>query len=65
MIEAAHQTVGRCPGLRQFFERVSRGKKDRRKKAIVAVGRKMLTICYAMLRDQRPFDPSLVGRAAG
>ena len=64
LIQAAYQTVGRCPALRRFFERIHRGKKERRKKAIVATGRKMLTICYAMLRDQKPFDPSYVGRTA-
>ncbi len=65
LIQAAHQTIRRCPAMRQFFTRIHRGKKDGRKKAVVAVGRKILTICYAMLRDQKPFDPSQIGRAAG
>ena len=65
LIQASYQTIRRCPGMRQFFARIHRGKKDGRKKAVVAVGRKLLTICYAMLRDQRPFDPSQVGRAVG
>lgn len=65
LIQAAHQTIRRCPGMREFFTRIHRGKKDGRKKAVVAAGRKLLTICYAMLRDQKPFDPSLIGRAAG
>ncbi len=65
LIQAAHQTIRRCPGMRRFFERIHRGKKDGRKKAVVAAGRKLLTICFAMLRDQKPFDPSLIGRAAG
>ena len=60
LIQATYQTVGRCPAFRQFFARIHRGKKDRRKKAIVATGRKLLTICYAMLRDQVPFDPNRV-----
>ncbi len=65
LIQAAYQTIRRCPAMRQFFARIHRGKKDGRKKAVVAAGRKILTICYAMLRDQKPFDPSQIGRVAG
>jgi len=55
LIEAAHQAIKRCPAFRAFYARVHRGKKDRAKKAIVAVGRKVLTVAYAMLRDQSPY----------
>jgi len=37
--------------LRRHYERLCRGSKSRRKIAIVAVARKLLTIAWAMLRD--------------
>ena len=39
--------------LRQTYQRLSGGKKARKKIAIVAVGRKLLVRCWAMLRDNR------------
>ena len=62
--EAAHQVIRRCVVLRTFYTRVHRGRRDRRKKALVAVGRKVLTIAYAMMRDDVPFDETRVARMA-
>lgn len=64
LIEAAHQVIRRCAVLRAFFDRIWRGKRDRYKKAIVATGRKLLTILFAMLRDQTPFEPARLVRPA-
>lgn len=65
VVESAHRVIARCPVLRAFFDRVYRGRKDRSKKAIVATGRKVLTIAYGMMRYQTPFDPvRVLGRAA-
>lgn len=64
LVEASHQVVARCPALRGFFARIHRGKRDRRKKAVVATGRKVLSIAYGMMRTQTTFDPSLVSRSA-
>jgi hypothetical protein len=33
------------------FARISKGQKTRRKQAAVALGRRVLTWCWAMLRD--------------
>jgi transposase len=60
LVESAHQVIARCSALRAFFDRVHRGQKDRYKKAIVAVGRKVLAVCYGMMRYQTPFDPARV-----
>jgi len=62
--EAAQVAVRKNPELKTFYERIHRGNKDRKKKAIVAVGRKLLTIVYAMMRDGKPFDAAKVLRAA-
>jgi transposase len=64
LTEAAHRVVARCPVLRAFFARVYRGKRDRYKRAIIATGRKVLAICYGMMRDQTPFDAAKVMRSA-
>lgn len=65
LVEAAHQTIRRCPALRAFYERVRHGKKNRNKKAIVAVGRKVLTIAYAIMRQGVAFDVTkLTGSSA-
>ncbi len=51
---------GRCcgttRGARAVFERLSRGK-ARRKQAVVALARKILVRCWAMLRDGAPWRP--------
>jgi transposase len=60
IVEAAHRVIARCRPLASFFERIHRDKKDRYKKALVATGRNVLSLCYGMMRDQRPFDPDKV-----
>lgn len=65
LTEASYQVIARCPVFRRFFARIHRGKKGRRKTAIVATGRKVLTVCFGMMRDQTQFDPGKVLRSAG
>jgi transposase len=43
--------------IREVFERVCRGSKSRRKIAIIAVARRLLVRCWAMLRDGRRWTP--------
>ena len=43
--------------VRETFQRISGGKKARRKIAIVAVGRQLLVRCWAMLRDGTSWQP--------
>lgn len=64
VVEAAHIVIRRNPAMRAYFERVRRNKKDRYKKAIVATGRKLLVIAYAMMRDRKEFVPDRVSPAA-
>ena len=44
------------PGCGKPINGCSGGKKARKKIAIVAVGRKLLVRCWAMLRDNRAWD---------
>jgi transposase len=57
LIEAAHQVTRRCRPIRAFCDRIWQAKRGRYKQAIVATGRKLLTIMFAMLRDGTDFDP--------
>jgi len=46
--EASWRAIKKSPGLRAFYERVRCGQKGRKKIAIVAVARKLLSIMRAM-----------------
>jgi len=50
LIEAVWQSVRLDGGIRGYFERLHRGKKDRRKIALVATAHKLLRSMHAMLR---------------
>ena len=51
LVEVAWAGLRHNPWARATYQRISGGKKSRRKIAIVAVGRKLLVRCWAMLRD--------------
>lgn len=45
------------PWMREVYERVCGGKASRKKIAIVAVARRLLIRCWAMLRDHESWSP--------
>jgi transposase len=49
LVEAAWQAVRRDVGMRRYFERIQRGKTERKKIAIVAVAHKLVRVMHAML----------------
>jgi len=51
--------------LRDVFDRVCRGSKTRRKIAVVAVARRLLICCWAMLRDGTRWRDPLAHQTAG
>ena len=51
LVQIAWGMERRCPYVAVLFKRLSGGQKNRRKKAAVAVARKILVWCWAMLRD--------------
>lgn len=57
LIAGVRSAVRHCPAVRQYYERIARGRSDRRKKAMVATARKLLAICFGMLRTGEVFDP--------
>ncbi len=56
LVEAARCAIRCCPAFRDFAERLARGRKDRRKKAVVATARKLTAIAFGMLRTGEVFD---------
>jgi transposase len=62
LVEVAWAGIRYNPWVRATFQRISGGKKSRKKIAIVAVGRQLLVRCWAMLRDgTRWRSPTLPG----
>ena len=51
LVEVAWLGLRHNPWVRETYERIRGGKKSRKKIAIVAVGRRLLVRCWAMLRD--------------
>ncbi|MCA1673832.1 MAG: IS110 family transposase, partial [Actinobacteria bacterium] len=51
LVEIAWGMLRHNPHGREVFNRISKGHKTRRKQAAVALGRKVLCWCWAMLRD--------------
>jgi transposase len=49
LVEAAWQGVYRSPTIRAYFQRILRGKKERRKIALVATAHYLLRCMHAML----------------
>jgi transposase len=62
MLQCAHIVVRmKSPAsrpLREFFLRLE--KRSGKKKAVVALARKLLTVCYGVLKSGKAFDPSKV-----
>jgi transposase len=57
LVEVAWAGLRYNPWVRQTYQRISGGKKSRKKIAIVAVGRRLLVRCWAMLRDGTRWRP--------
>jgi transposase len=65
LVEVAWAGLRHNRWVRETYQRISGGKKSRRKIAIVAVGRKLLVRCWAMLRDGSSWRaPTLFAAAA-
>ena len=56
LVEVAWAGLRHNAWVRQTYQRLSGGRKARKKIAIVAVARKLLVRCWAMLRDHRAWD---------
>lgn len=63
LVEVSWLGLRTNPWMRQVFERVCRGCPSRRKIAIVAVARRLLIWCWAMMRDDRDWRPKALAAA--
>ena len=59
LVEVAWCALRHNPWARETYQRISGGKKSRKKIAVVAVGRKLLVRCWAMLRQQTEWRTEL------
>jgi transposase len=63
LVQVAWGMLRHNPHGKTIFERLCKGQKTRRKQAAVALARRILVWCWAMLRDGRRWDPAkLAGR---
>ena len=60
IVESAWRAIKTSPSLFSFYERVRHGQEKRKKIAIVATGRKMLSVMRAMLQTGECFNEKLV-----
>lgn len=60
VVEGAWRAIRKSPALKAFYERVMAGQKDRKKIALVAVARKLLSIMRAMQISGELFNERLV-----
>jgi len=63
LVESVWRAVNKCEALRTFYERVQHGQTQRKKIAIVAVARKLVSIMRAMLTTGEVFNEALVLRS--
>ena len=57
LVECAWASLRYNPWCKAIYQRISGQQKTRRKKAAVALARKIAVIAWAMLRDERDWDP--------
>jgi transposase len=62
LVESAWRAIEKSPGRKAFYERVLAGQKNRRKIAIVATARKLVSIMRAMQKTGELFNEQLVAQ---
>lgn len=60
LVESTWRAIRKSPALRAFYERIVGGQNPRKKVAVVATARKLLTIMRAMLHTGELFNEALV-----
>lgn len=64
LVEVAWMMRRHNPHAAALYAKLSKGERTRRKQATVALGRRLLTWCWAMLRDEQDWDAQRLGLAA-
>ncbi len=60
LVESVWRAIQKSPALKTFYERIVGGQSQRKKVAVVATARKLLTVMRAMLRTGELFNEKLV-----
>ena len=60
LIQSAWRAIQCCAAMRQRFEQIAQGEKDRRKIAVTAIAHKLARIIQAMLKNGRTYDPGQI-----
>ncbi len=55
--EAAWTAVKKCPAFKAYFQRITAGKPERKKIAIVATSHRLIRVMGAMMRSGTAYDP--------
>ena len=63
LVEAAWQCIRRDEGMRAVFDRITAGKKERRKIALIAIAHKLARIMLAMFKTGETWDPTRLAPA--
>jgi len=63
LVESAWRVIRKSPAFRAFYERIVGGQNQRKKTAVVATARKLVTIMRAMLQTGELFQEELVSKA--
>jgi hypothetical protein len=64
LVEVAWIMRQHNPHAAALYTKLSKGERTRRKQATVALGRRLLIWCWAMLRDEQDWDAKRLGLAA-
>ena len=59
--EATWTAIKKCPAFKAFFERVTGGKPERKKIAVVAAAHRMIRVMGAMMRTGTAYDADYKG----
>lgn len=62
IVESTWRAIRCSPSLKAFYERIMAGQKSRKKIALIATARKILTIIRAMLTTGELFNERLVSQ---
>lgn len=60
LLECAWCSIRYNPWAKGVYERIHGGQKTRKKKAAIALARKIAVVAWAMLRDEQDWDPSIM-----
>jgi transposase len=62
LVECAWCSIRYNPWAKSVYERIHGNQKTRKKKAAIALARKLVVVAWAMLRDKKDWDPAVMAQ---